>query len=148
MPPPATIASVNRPGLAKTRALPLLAARRLLVVRASSARWRELFEQADIMSEGCVRDEIEGRIWYGTTSLILPVADSDAVVLAAMAARDVHVRLRALRLARREACLRAPARLGPLACETQVKHDQRGVRIDVDVQAPLIESWARSRAAP
>ena len=148
MPPPATIASVRGPGLAKARALPLGAARQMLVVRASSARWADLLERADIVSEGSVRAEAAGRIWYGTTSLILPAAAADVMLLAAIAARDVHVRLRTIRVARREACLRAPARLGRLACEIQVKPDAQGVRIDVDMQAPLIEWCARSRAAP
>ena len=117
-----------------------------MLVRACSNRWTELFERADILSEGSARQEAHGRVWYGTTSLILPVEGTDTALLAAVAARDVHVRLRALRVARREACLRAPGRLGRLGCEVQVKPDVRGVRIDVDVQAPLIEWSARSRA--
>jgi hypothetical protein len=87
------------------------------------------------------------RMWYGTTSLILPADGADPALLAAVAERDIHVRLQALRIARREACLRAPARLGRLACEIQVKLDKRGVRIDVDMQAPLIEWSARSKLA-
>jgi hypothetical protein len=129
------------------RALPLVAARQMIVVRASSARWSDLFERADIVSEGALRDEARGRVWYGTTSLILRAPEADAPLLAAIAARDVHVRVRAVRLARREACLRAPGRLGRLACEIQVKPDSQGVRIDVDVQAPLIEWCGRSSAA-
>jgi hypothetical protein len=119
----------------------------MVVVRTSTAGWGDLFERADIVSEGSVRDEAGGRVWYGTTSLILLAGGPDAPLLAAIATRDVHVRLRAVRVARREACLRAPARLGRLACEIEVKPDARGVRIDVDVQAPLIEWCARSRAA-
>jgi hypothetical protein len=124
----------------------VLLARETVLVRACSNRWTELFERADILSEGSARQEAHGRVWYGTTSLILPADGSDTALLAAVAARDVHVRLRAVRVARREACLRAPGRLGRLGCEVQVKPDVRGVRIDVDVQAPLIEWSARSRA--
>jgi hypothetical protein len=124
-----------------------LLARETVLVRACSNRWTELFESADILSEGSARQEAHGRVWYGTTSLILTTEGADTALLAAIAARDVHVRLRALRVARREACLRAPGRLGRLGCEVQVKPDPRGVRIDVDVQAPLIEWSARSRAA-
>jgi hypothetical protein len=104
------------------------------------ARWRELFDHADTVSEGAVRDEAHGRVWYGSTSLILPTAaGDDATLLATLAARDLHVRLRAVRAAHREACQRAPSRLGRLACEMRVMALGHGVRIDVDVQAPLIE---------
>jgi hypothetical protein len=139
----------SRPGLAKARALPLVAARRTTQARAIDARWRELFDAADTVSEGCVRDERQGRVWYGSTSLILPLAegtsDAERAFVAEVAARDVHVRLRAMRAAQREASLRAPARLGRLGCEIHVAADSRGVRIDVDVQAPLIGGRAGSR---
>jgi hypothetical protein len=111
-------------------------------------RWRELFESADIVSEGSARDEASGRVWYGSTSLILATPGQDPMFLAAVAARDVHVRLRALRMAHREACLRAPARLGRLTSEIHVSADGANVRIDVDVQAPLIGRWSRARTAP
>jgi hypothetical protein len=136
----ATIAFVTGPGLAKTRGHPVVLARQTLLVRASDARWREMFEHADAVSEGSVRKELHGRIWYGSTSLILPTAASDALFLAAVAERDVHVRVRALRTAYREARSRAPSALGRFSCEVRVAADACGVRIDVDVQAPLIES--------
>jgi hypothetical protein len=157
---PATIATVKGPGLAKVHGSPVILAREAVFVRTSRGRWKDLFARADILSEGSARDEPTGvvaadatrtarvtRMWYGTTSLILPADGADPALLAAVAERDVHVRLHALRVARREACLRAPARLGRLACEIQVKIDKRGVRIDVDMQAPLIEWSARSRLA-
>jgi hypothetical protein len=106
-------------------------------------RWRELFESADAISEGAARDDGNGVIWYGSTSMILPLPNRTAQersYLAAVAARDVHVRLRAVRTARREAAMRAPGVLGRSTCEIQIASDPRGVRIDVDIQAPLIES--------
>jgi len=51
-------------------------------------------------------------------------------------------------MAHREASLRAPARLGRLTGEIRVKFDGGAVRIDVDVQAPLIDGRARLRRAP
>jgi hypothetical protein len=126
------------------------------LVRAPDPRWRELFDDADVVSEGCLRDETSGRIWYGSTSLILRIGEGEAEaetgagahLVVALAERDVHVRLRAVRMAHREACLRAPGRLGRFTCEMRVSRDAEGVRIDVDVQAPLIEGRARSRSAP
>lgn len=139
---------MTRPGLAKARELPLVLARPTTLVRAEDARWRDLFDRADIVSEGSLRDEKAGRVWYGSTSLILPADPDQAPFLAALAARDVHVRLRALRTAHREACLRAPGRLGRFSCEIRVEADPRGVRIDVDAQAPLIEGRARAARPP
>ena len=144
----ATIPFVTRPGLAKAREQPVVLARQMLLLRASNARWRDMFDRADIMSEGRVRDEAQGRVWYGSTSLILPAAPADVAFFAAVAERDVHVRLRAVRAAHREAGSRAPGQLGRLSCEVRISADPRGVRIDVDVQATLIERRAVSRPAP
>ena len=107
-----------------------------------------LFDRADTVSEGGIRDEAHGRVWYGSTSIILEARPDEAPLLLALAARDVHVRLRAIRAARREACSRAPSRLGRITCEVRFFPDSRGVRVDVDVQAPLIERYAASKAAP
>jgi hypothetical protein len=139
---------VTRPGLAKARRLPYVLAHTTTLLRAAEPSWRELFERADVVSEGCARDEASGRAWYGSTSLVLDVPEIDRATLAAVVARDIHVRLRAVRTAHREASLRAPGRLGRFSCEIQVAPDPRGVRIDVDVQAPLIERRARARTGP
>jgi hypothetical protein len=152
------------PGIVKARSAPLVAARKVLVVRRSQARWRDWFDQADIVSEGSARQEADGRVWYGSTSLILPigalaagvdggrggveVVEKDAVALMArFAERDVHLRLRTLRIARREAALRAPSRLGRVVCEIRVLGEDGGVRIDVDVQAPLIDEGTIAQRA-
>jgi hypothetical protein len=112
-------------------------------VRDDDAAWRVLFEAADAVSEGGARVEGSKRVWYGSTSLILalpePVPASERAFLVAVAERSLHVRVRAVRVARREAQSRAPAALGRATCEIHVSPDPRGLRIDVDVQAPLIE---------
>ena len=150
---PATIRIVTGPGLTKARgALPLVSFRRGPIVRGNDAAWRALFDSADTVSEGSARDEARGRVWYGTTSLILVLDPLPPLemqeFLVAFARKDVHVRLRALRAACREAALRAPARLGSSSCEVKVTCDSRGLRIDVDVQAPLIEGGATGRRRP
>jgi hypothetical protein len=122
--------------------------REAVLLRAPDARWRELFERADVMTEGGARDEPSGRVWYGSTSAILRAEGAAPALLAELAGRDPHVRLRAVRMAHREAQLRAPGLLGRFACEIRVSVDSRGVRIDVDVQAPLIERRARARTGP
>jgi hypothetical protein len=125
----------------------MVVTRQTLLVRATEARWREMFEGADVVSEGCARDEALGRMWYGSTSLILAAPPEQVPFLAAVAERDIHVRVRALRAAYREAASRAPGRLGRISCEVRIVPDPRGVRIDVDVQAPLIERRAAARPA-
>jgi hypothetical protein len=121
-------------------------------VRANDALWKEAFDLADSVSEGASRAEARGNVWYGSTSLILRLdakSDEDRAFMVAVAARDLHVRTRALRVAVREASVRAGARLGRSQCEVRFAVDPGGVRIDVDVQAPFIEkSGAVSRRSP
>jgi hypothetical protein len=123
------------------------------MVRTTEGRWRELFESADIISEGAAKDEMEsGRVWYGSTSLILelPVETSleDREQLLAIAKKDVHAHVHALRSAHREAQSRAPSQLGRVSCELRFSDDPKGLRIDVDVQAPLIERRRVKRTLP
>lgn len=136
------------PGLSKAGAPDLfeVGARR---VRTSEGRLRELFREADAISEGAVRVEEGARVWYGSTSLILPLPDlaaDERAFFAALAERDVHVRVHALRAAHREAQSRAPGLLGRTVCEVRFSDDGGGLRIDVDVQAPLIERRRSERA--
>jgi hypothetical protein len=126
------------PGIRKARGGKLLTVRRAVLAKTHVRGWGELFEKADVVSEGSVKTEPEGRTWYGTTSVIL-LLDEEREAHAKVAAQDLHVRLRAVRAACREASLRAPAPLGGVSCEIHVTEDARGVRIDVEVQAPLIE---------
>ena len=123
------------------------------MVRTVEGRWRELFESADMVSEGAAREERDGdRIWFGATSMILelPVETSleDRAELLAVAQKDVHTHVHALRSAHREAQSRAPGQLGRLACELRFSDDPKGLRIDVDVQAPLIERRRVKRTLP
>lgn len=123
------------------------------MVRTVEGRWRELFESADMVSEGAAREERDGdRTWYGSTSMILelPVETSleDRAELLAVAQKDLHTHVHALRSAHREAQSRAPGQLGRLACELRFSDDPKGLRIDVDVQAPLIERRRVTRTLP
>ncbi len=144
----------HRPGpsLAKARP-PRLLERRGDRIRTVEGRWRELFQRADTISEGGTKDEASGeRVWYGTTSLILglPVETSleDRAELLTVAKNDVHTHVLALRSAHREAQGRAPGLLGRAACELRFSVDPQGLRIDVDVQAPLIERRKVTRTLP
>ena len=139
------------PSIRKAKA-PALLERGGPFVRTTEGRWRDLFASADAMSEGAVRDEKTGRVYYGTTSLILglPVETpvEERAFLRALAEKDVHVHVHALRCAHREAQSRAPGVIGRPLCELRFSDDPRGLRIDVDVQAPLIERRRVTRTLP
>ena len=122
------------------------------MVRTTEGRWRTMFAEADVVSEGAAREEDGERVWYGSTSVILelPVETSleDRAQILAIAKKDVHAHMHALRCAHREAQSRAPGMLGRLACELHFVDDPKGLRIDVDVQAPLIERRRVKRTLP
>lgn len=149
---PGTIGSANgmqgKPHLRKARP-PLVQARTASLLRAVDGRVRELLATADAVSEGQARDEEAGRFWYGSTSILLHLdnlSTAQRLTARAVLERDVHLRARLLRFAGREASLRAPGGLGPMTCEVRFADDPGGLRIDVDVQAPLI--GGRRRRAP
>jgi hypothetical protein len=138
------------PGIAKARAARLVERRAIELFRASDYRWRELIEAADVMSEGAVRSELEGPSYYGTTSLLLPfvskgglVPDELALAIARLVGRDPHARLRAVRIACREATVRSVHPIGRVRAELVVRPDSRGIRIDVDVEARIATSTGR-----
>jgi hypothetical protein len=129
------------PGLAKTRAAPLYRARTVKLVAGSDARWQALFESADVVSEGAPRGEDPHREYYGCTDILLPILaerpGDDAEKLADLVARDPHVRVRALRMARREAAQRATGPLDRMWSEISVTCSDRGISVHVEVQAPV-----------
>jgi len=134
------------PGLAKAGAHPLLLRRHLETWRSSDYRWRELFERADVMSEGAVRNESDGRTYYGTTSVLLPYASNGGLVpdelgwvVGRLVSRDVHARVRAIRIACREAQVRSASPIGRVRAEFVVRPDPRGIRVDIEVEARVIE---------
>ena len=153
-----TIAAVSakhgRPGLAKTRQLSVLSAQKLELWQSSDYRWRQLFETADVMSEGATRTENEQRVYYGSTSILLPyaalgeAAAGRARDLARLVAADPHARLRAVRVACLEAQLRAGGPLGQIRAELVVRKDKRGIRVDVDVEARVLPERATRKRSP
>jgi hypothetical protein len=98
-----------------------------------------LFEKADIVSEGAPRGEGEERCYFGSSDIVLPVhpeRGGDTIEnLAGAIAMDPHVRLRALRTARREAQQRAHGPMGSLRAEITVNPCAHGVTVHVEVEA-------------
>ncbi|HVY49608.1 MAG TPA: hypothetical protein VHB21_27130, partial [Minicystis sp.] len=60
-----------RPPLAKVRALPAVRARVVSLVAALEGRAREIFERADVVSEGEARVEGARRVYYGSTHVLI-----------------------------------------------------------------------------
>jgi hypothetical protein len=90
-----------------------------------------------------MRAELDGFVWYGSTSMVMALRADDDPQLADVLGMDLHTRARAVRIAAREARVRSPKPLGPVSCEVRVRAVDGGLRIDVDVQAPLIEGRRR-----
>jgi hypothetical protein len=130
------------PGLAKTRGEPLIRKRSLELWRSSDYRLRELFEAADVLSEGATRIEQDGATYYGSTSILItsasnggPVPDSEIEEVTRALSCDPHARLRAVRIACLEAQVRSGAPMGRVRAEFFVRRDARGLRLDVEVEA-------------
>jgi hypothetical protein len=142
------------PGLAKTRSQPWLRTRTIELWEAGDYRWRVLFEGADVMSEGATRSESDGLVYYGSTSVILPrvsrgglMPDAECERVARALLADPHARIRAIRIAYLEAQLRAGGPIGRLAAEVNVRPDERGLRIDVEVEARVLSARESARVA-
>lgn len=141
------------PGLAKTTRHRFIVSRQLQVWQSSDHGWQELFEAADVMSEGAVRRDRDGSTYYGTTSLLLPyrsrgglLPDHLAADVMRLLSRDLHARVRAIRIACREAQVRCDDPLGRIRAEFVVRPDARGVRLDVEVEAQVLEAARRPAA--
>jgi hypothetical protein len=130
------------PGLAKTTRVKLFQSRTFRLVASSDARWGELFDAADVMSEGAHRGEGSERSYFGSSNIILLIAPEDpsqtVQSLAGAVARDPHVRLRAMRVARREAAQRANAPLDCVRAEITVSPCTTGVAVHVEVEASVL----------
>lgn len=107
--------------------------------------WRELLERADVVSEGAIRKESDGPVYYGSTSVLLTssmsergYSDADMDNLAKLLTADPHARVRAVRIACLEAQLRAGCDIGAVRAELTIRRDVRGVRLDIDVEARVL----------
>lgn len=143
---------IIRPGPRKVRRLPIGSRRTCQFVQSIDYSWRELFEKADVVSEGAVRDEADGPVYYGSTSVLLatslyggeyPKADRD--ILMQLIASDPHARVRAVRIACLEAQLRARRSIGAVRAELTIRLDPRGVRIDIDVEARATQDLSSTK---
>ena len=124
--------------------------RTLELWQSADYRLRELFEAADVMSEGATRSEPDGATYYGSTSVLLPFVSHGGAVpkerareIAGLIASDPHARIRAIRIACLEAQVRSGAPIGRVRAELFVRRDARGIRVDVDVEARVFKNSER-----
>jgi hypothetical protein len=143
----------NGPGTAKTKALAIGSTRTLELWQSADYRLRELFETADVMSEGATRSEPDGATYYGSTSVLLPFSAHGGAVpkerareIARLIANDPHARIRAIRIACLEAQIRSGAPIGRVRAELVVRRDARGIRVDVEVEARVFKGSERPRS--
>lgn len=141
------------PSIAKSGRAALGEARLRPLVQCTDYRWRELFEGADVLSEGAVRHGDEDPTYYGSTSIVLKdkshggdFADAERSRIAQLLNVDPHARIRAIRMACLEAQLRAKSDIDSVRAEFVVTEEPRGVRITVEVEARLL-SETESRAS-
>lgn len=131
---------VPRPGPAKVRSIPLVRTRERRLVSLTEGVLRDWLERADVVSEGQEQRTDDGGTYYGTTSILLafdsaPDAVLDDLATLGVIAADPHLRLRVLRVARREAEARADGELETLRAELVVHRTTRGLTITVEVEA-------------
>ncbi len=139
------------PGLVKVGKLQAVAHRTVPLVALREGWVANLLDEADVVSEGSVVQELDGPAYYGTTSVHCAVTAEAAASeassalgagqLTAVLLADPHARLRLIRLAHREAAVRAGGPLGVLQAELSGEVLRRGgeltIAIVVDVSAAL-----------
>lgn len=131
----------------------MVSRRSLELVAVREGWWSNLFEHADVVSEGAVQLEAVGPVYYGSTSLRCALDPADGFdapertsPLPQWLLANPHARVRLLRLAHREAASRAGGALDVLHAEMHVRLLHEGghptLAIDLDVSAPLVVASA------
>ena len=131
-----------RPGLAKVRTPRHVSRTTRTFVRTLDGAVRDWIERADVMSEGAVRGAGgSAATYFGSSSILLawelaPAAELRDPALLPLFENDPHVRVRVLRIARRE----AEARGGDLSvvfADITASVTSKGVLLSVDVEAKV-----------
>lgn len=138
-------------GLAKARLRRAFTLEHMTRARSEDAFWRDLFKSADVVSEGAVQrataGALDGACYYGTTNIVVTFPAEfelrECAAHAAIARACVHVKLRALRVARREAQSRANMDLAASHCELAFTSDATKLHIHVELSAKVLHKNSR-----
>lgn len=132
-------------GLAKARLRRAFTVERVTRARSEDAYWRDLFKSADVVSEGAV--QTASASYYGMTDIVVPFPEefgtAERAAHIAVARACVHVKLRALRVARREAQSRANVDLDASHCEVAFTEEKTHLRIHVELSAKVLHKNSR-----
>lgn len=141
-----------RPGIAKVRRARHVTRLTKSFVRTLPAGVGAWLEQADVVSEGEVRaDEVgAGATYFGSSSIALAWESAPDETLSERAAwpaleSDPHLRVGALRIARREAEARAGGDLSTMRADLDARAGVSGVVLTIDVEARVITNVKVSR---
>ncbi|EYF02481.1 Hypothetical protein CAP_7103 [Chondromyces apiculatus DSM 436] len=145
------------PGLSKSRPPSILRRRVVELWSTTEGEVRALFEAADVVSEGAARVEGDALVYYGSSSVLLVPPDPATIrQLGYVLAQDPHARVRALRIAHREASARAGGTLTRVQAEisfgegpgqVRMSRGRPALAIGVDVSAVVIAHGAKARHA-
>jgi hypothetical protein len=116
-------------------------AKHVHLVRLVDSVTRDWLDSADVVSEGRVELEGNAERYFGTTSILIGADQGAGLTPAALydlVEGDPHLRLRVVRLARREAVVRAIRPLGTIAIELTFAPTRDGVAIGIDVSAIVV----------
>ena len=138
------MAIVLGPGLAKTRQPRLVVRLVRELHRLTPSGLDNLLAAADVVSEGAAIDGV----WCGSTSLDLRLPEAVSTAQLRALTHDPHLRVHVLRLAQREASVRAPGPIETLRCDVSQRCEGSLLRIVVDVEAVLGHARARVADAP
>ncbi|NUP09012.1 MAG: hypothetical protein HOW73_23425 [Polyangiaceae bacterium] len=131
-----------RPGITKVRRPPYVSRTTKSFVKTLDAAVKAWVELADVVSEGSTREDAGGRATYfGSSSILLewdraPAEELRDPALAPVLANDPHLKLRVLRIARREAEARG-GELRAMRADLVARTSRRGLMLVVDVEATV-----------
>lgn len=130
-----------RPGLVKVRRAPHFSTTTKSFVKLLDGAVKTWVELADVVSEGSSQSDAQGRpVYFGSSSIVLEwsrapderLCDPE---LSPLVMSDPHLRVRALRIARREAEVRAGGELCSMRADLLAHTSRRGIVLTIDVEA-------------
>ena len=122
--------SSRGPGVVKVRTIPTLRTREVSLVSLTEGLVRDWLDGSDVMSEGAA---VSDGAYFGTTSIVIAITDARRHEIESALVVDPHMRVRALRIAVREA--RGRGADGTLYAEFSIVRNARGIVVTIDIES-------------